>query len=518
MVVKGKIKKGEYFDSVSLMIVGKKIAGLKGVIDAAVVMGTKENKSILENSGLLLREFLKAGDTDLLIAVKGKDAGTVDKVHAAVQSHLEEVKKRPEGEAEFRPRSLEGALEIVPDANLALISVAGRYAGGEAMQALDKGLHVMLFSDNVPLETEIELKKRGKEKGLLVMGPDCGTAIINGAPLAFANVVSRGCVGVVGAAGTGTQEVTCIVSNEGAGISQAIGTGGRDVKKDVGGIMFIEALKALAKDKETKVILLVSKPPHESVLRKIGREIKKIKKPVVAVLLGADPRAVARYGAYGAATLEEAALLSANLAVMDKKHAVEETARRLRARHEEDALNVAAVAVNKLSKRQRWVRGLFSGGTFVAEAQVLLQGELGEIHSNAPLGDAKKLENSLRSVGHSVVDLGEDEFTVGRPHPMIDFTLRNNRILAEAKDPETAVILLDVVLGHGSNLDPAGELVPVVEKASKTVAIVCSVTGTDADPQGKTRVERALMEAGALVMASNAMACRVACEVARRQK
>ena len=248
MIVAGQIKKGAYFDSVTLMRVGKELAALPGVADAAVVMGTKSNRAILDSSGLLIPKFNAAGDTDLLIAVKASSAQAAETALAAVDGLLSQATRKSVPASEVRPASLEGALNVLPGANLALISVAGRYAGGLARRALESGLHVMLFSDNVALEEEIALKRFAQKRGLLLMGPDCGTAIINGVPLAFANAVSRGNIGLVAAAGTGLQEVSCLISNAGAGISQAIGTGGRDVKQEVGGIMFIEALKALAKD------------------------------------------------------------------------------------------------------------------------------------------------------------------------------------------------------------------------------------------------------------------------------
>ncbi|MGO9245615.1 MAG: FdrA family protein, partial [Verrucomicrobiia bacterium] len=239
MIVAGQIRKGAYFDSVTLMRVGKEITALPGVIDAAVVMGTKSNKSILNASGLLSARFDNANDTDLLVAVKGKTEAATQAALTAVDGLLKKTVNTATNGGESRSTSLAGALNIIPGANLALISIAGRYAGDEAMRALENGLHVMLFSDNVPLEKEIALKKFAQKRGLLVMGPDCGTAIINGVPLAFANVVNRGSIGIVAAAGTGLQEVSCIISNAGAGISQAIGTGGRDVKQEVGGIMFL---------------------------------------------------------------------------------------------------------------------------------------------------------------------------------------------------------------------------------------------------------------------------------------
>ena len=495
MITLGRIKKGAYHDSVSLMRVGKSIAGTDGVAEAALVMGTKSNLGILKASGLLISDFAKATDTDLLLAVKARDAKTAEAALNAAEAALKsKAAVVGTSSGETRPSDLDGAVKVLPDANLALISVAGRYAGTLAMRCLEKGLHVMLFSDNVPIEKEIELKKFAAKKGLLVMGPDCGTAIINGIPLAFANVVRRGPIGIVAAAGTGLQEVSTIISNEGSGISQAIGTGGRDVKKEVGGIMFLAGLKALAADPQTKVILLVSKPPHPSVLNLVRREVRRIRKPVVSLLLGAEGD--------GPKTLEAAALQAVALATGRKIEDLQDRAG-------------SQSRPRRARGRRKYVRGLFSGGTFCAEAQIILEDTLGQLYSNAPTGRAKQLKDSLKSQKHSFVDLGEDEFTVGRPHPMIDFSLRNKRILAEAADPETAVILLDVVLGYGSNMDPAAELAPVIRTASRKVPVVCSVTGTDGDPQNLSRVEKALRTAGAVVMPSNAAACRLAGTMAK---
>lgn len=502
MVVKGVIKKGAYFDSVALMNVGRELSARDGVVDAAVVMGTKENKGILANSSLLLNEFKNAADTDLLIGIKAKTQAAAESAVKAAEELLAATRKQASGGSEdFKPMSLAGALEKIPDANLALISVAGRYAAGEAMKALAGGLHVMLFSDNVSIEDEKELKQFARKKGLLVMGPDCGTAIINGVPLAFANVVNRGDIGVVAASGTGCQEVTSIISNEGCGISQAIGTGGRDVKKDIGGIMFIESLKALVADKSTKVILLVSKPPHESVMREIRKITSKIRKPVVSMFLGAAPT-----DPLMALTLDEAALKAVALA---RGRKVKDVERQLA---ESDAAlrDQAKVLSKRCKKGQKYLRGLFSGGTFCTEAQILYQKLPGGLYANAPAGSAKRLKNLQKSQKNTVIDLGEDEFTVGRPHPMIDFSLRNRRIAQEASDPETAVILLDVVLGYGSNMDPAVELKNVVAKAAKKVQVICSVTGTDQDPQNRRKVQQVLQQAGAVVMPTNAAACRLA--------
>lgn len=507
MIVSGQIKRGAYFDSVTLMRVGRELSAMPGVADAAVVMGTRSNKSILHASGLLTRQFDKATDTDLVVAVKADNENAAAEAIAKVDGLLKGATKKRTSAGDALPTSLDDALKIIPGANMAMISVAGRYAGNLAMRALERGLHVMLFSDNIPLDTEVALKKFAAKKGLLVMGPDCGTAIINGVPLAFANVVRRGTIGIVAAAGTGLQEVTTIISNVGGGISQAIGTGGRDVKKDVGGIMFIQALKALADDKATSVILLVSKPPHKGVLSRIAAVVKAIRKPVVQMFIGSGSK-------NGPSTLEEAAHMAVALAKGEDPAAA---LKRLAAR-DKDLSQRARTLAAKRKRQQKYVRGLFSGGTFCAEAQIIFDGMLNDVYSNAPTGTSRQLADSLKSRKNTVVDLGEDEFTVGRPHPMIDFSLRNKRILAEAADPETAVILLDVVLGYGSNMDPAAELVPVIRDVVKKVAVVCSVTGTDEDPQSRARVTAAMEKAGAIVMPSNAAACRLAGAIAAERK
>ena len=506
----GRVKQGFYFDSVTLMRVGRELSGFPGVAEASVVMATEANKSILAMSDLLLPEFKKCGDQDLVIVVRAKDAKTANDALAQAEDMLVRKKKPAAGGGTSAPapRDVASAVAALPGANLAMISVAGRYAAREARKALEKGLHVMLFSDNVSIEDEVALKKEAHRKGLIVMGPDCGTSIVNGVPLAFANVVPKGPIGIVGASGTGTQEVTCIIANEGSGVSQAIGTGGRDVKDAVGGIAFLDAMQALANDRETRVILLVSKPPQPGVLKKIYALIRTIKKPVVALFLGEGGTP---------STLEQAALLAvAHANGDDPVKALAHLTRR------DEILQAEArqIVAKRRKPQGRYLRGLFSGGTFCAEAQVVLDGVIRHLYSNAPLGDSQKLKNAWKPEKNSVVDLGEDEFTVGRAHPMIDYTLRNKMILDEAAKPETAVVLIDVVLGYGANLDPAAELVPVVKQAAKKVFVVAGINGTIGDPQNRAQVVEALREAGAHVQLTNAAACKlagfIAAEVVRK--
>jgi succinyl-CoA synthetase alpha subunit len=342
------------------------------------------------------------------------------------------------------------------------------------------------------------------------MGPDCGTAIINGIPLAFANVVRRGDIGVVAASGTGLQQVTCLIDRWGKGISQAIGTGGHDLHRDVGGISMLQGLKALAVDQSTSVIIVISKPPSPEVAERVLEVAGGAGKPVVVNFLGADPESIRRPNVFAARTLEDAA--AAAVALADGR------------RPEEGRPERPPFAVPpKLAPGQQYIRGLYSGGTFCYEASSLLKKALGQVYSNTPVDPEDRLDDVWTSRGHTVIDLGDDLFTRGRPHPMIDHRLRNERILKEAADPEMAVILLDVVLGYGSHPDPATEMVPVIQKAQdladkagRHLVVVGFVCGTSLDPQDLCKQEAALRDAGVILAESNAQAVRLAAAVALR--
>ncbi|MBI4928354.1 MAG: hypothetical protein HY835_11350, partial [Anaerolineae bacterium] len=394
-------------------------------------------------------------------------------------------------------------------------SIAGRYAADEAWECLKRGLHVLLFSDNVSLEDEIALKTYARDHGLLLMGPGAGTAILNGVALAFANVIPAGPVGIVSAAGTGLQEVSTLIAKNGSGITQGIGTGGRDLKKDVGGIMFLEGLKALQEDPATQVISLVSKPPAPAVRQAVMDQVLKSSKPTVVCLLGGDPNEKSPAAhVYLTTTLEEAGLLSAKLAgaaIDDPKVSIAAETKAIR--------EEAAALKKQLKPGQKYLRALFSGGTLCYEAQVIWREFMNEaVYSNAPLKDEFTMKDSMRSSGeHTAVDLGEEEFTVGRPHPMIDNDLRIRRIMQEARDPEVAVLMLDVVIGYGAHDDPAAELGPAISQARRIAAeggreliVIASVCGTEQDPQGLTRTAEMLRASGATVRNSNAAAARLA--------
>ena len=521
MSTKHLIRPSEYHDSVTLMETARELTQLPGVVDAAVVMATDANKSILREAGLLSPEIEVATANDLVIVVQAESDGAADHALGVAEKHLA---RRPEAGGAgpgFQPRTIRGAVRANPGANLAVISVAGQYAVAEAWEALRNELHVLLFSDNVDIEDEIALKKYAAEHGLLMMGADCGTAIINGVALGFANAVPRGPVGIVAAAGTGLQEVSTLLAKLGVGISQAIGTGGRDLKESVGGIMMLEGVKVLQADPETQVLLLISKPPAPAVVQRVLGQVERSNKPTVVCFLGGDPAPIAAAGGIPARTLQEAAYLAAAEVRGYEGPSADEVIER----ETVDLKAQAAELRKRLRPGQRYLRGLFSGGTLAAEALVIWEGILGDVLSNVAANPRLRLKNATRSEGHCAVDLGEDEFTVGRPHPMIDHDLRIRRLVQEAADPEVAVILLDVVLGYGAHPDPAGELGPAIRQArelrpepvegraaneGRELIVVASVTGTEGDPQGLGRQVQALEEAGAIVCGCNAAAARLA--------
>lgn len=481
-----------YRDSVSLMQLSARIAALPGVTGATAVMATEANIALAREAGLISAPP-DAGPNDLLIVVAGADAATLDAALEEAVAELDRAPSRSGGEIEETPpRSIAMAVAESTEANLALISTPGEYAAAEARKALALGLNVMMFSDNVTVEDEIALKRRAGESGLLVMGPDCGTAIIDGIPLGFANAVRRGDIGVVAASGTGLQQVTCLIDRAGHGVSQAIGTGGRDLGEAVGGVTMRAGIAALADDPDTNVIVLVSKPPAPAVAARVIDAAAATGKRVVVCFLGARSADIARDGVAAASTLADAAALACG--------------------------NIPAppdvISPVRPAPGRRYLRALYSGGTFCYEAQTLLSVETGPVWSTTPLSKKYALVDPWTSEGHTVIDLGDDVFTRGRPHPMIDHRLRNERIPREAADPECAVILLDVVLGFGAHDDPAAEMVPVIERAKGPV-YVASVCGTDSDPQGLARLEQALKDAGVLLADSNAAAVRLAAAILR---
>ncbi len=501
-IVQVQVRRGAYYDSVVLMQLQHSLASLPGIIDAGVVMGTTANKEVLAHSDLLAPDARSAAADDLVIVVKATDTNTAE---AALDKVDILLARRRSGEIdqEFLPKSVESACKMLPSARWVLVSVAGRYAAGVARQALRAGRNVFLYSDNVSLEDEISLKHRASDMGLVVMGPDCGTAIINGVGLGFANRVRRGPIGIVAASGTGLQQVSSRIHQLGSGITHALGTGGRDLSEAVGGATTRQAIDLLGRDPETKVIVVISKPPAPNVAEQMLLAAEATGKPVVIELLGFGGRSALGRDISFSRTLDEAAELAVDLA-------------------EPGDWRLAGVDPDRFAVGQQYLRGLFSGGTLAYEALLILQKYLPQVYSNMSVDRSVRLPNPMLSRAHTIVDLGDDEFTVGRLHPMMDNDLRIRRLQQEADDAETAVILLDVVLGYGAHPNPAGELVPAISAAKERAAaagrhleVIAIVVGTDEDPQDMDAQSQLLRKAGVCVYTSSAEAVRHAGEVVR---
>ena len=480
---RNRVKTNAYFDSVALMRIAASLNARPEVAMASLMMGTPANQELLREAGLLVDEGMAAGPNDLVIAVSAEEA-LLDPLLAEAEAGLESQAPATGESEQARPRTLEQAV----GANLALISTPGRYAAAEALKALKLGMHVFLFSDNVPPGEELLLKEEAGRRGLLVMGPDCGTAIVNGVPLGFANAVRRGDIGIVGASGTGSQEIACLVDRAGAGISQLFGVGGHDLSEMIGGRSMLAALDALAGDPATRVIVLVSKPPAPAVAAAVLERAAHAGKPVVVNFLGAE--VVKADNIHPAATLEDAAALAAALSL---------GAPVVQAFEVPEPTRLAA----RLTAGRSAIRALFSGGTFAYEAQLLL----GEVATSA--GRWVPGQPITFPAGNLVLDLGDDEYTVGRPHPMIDPTLRVDFLRAALAAPDTAVVLLDVVLGTGSAADPAGALAPALRETAGPV-VVAFVCGTPTDRQGLESQEAVLREVGVVLAPSSTAAIRLA--------
>ena len=501
-----------YKDSVALMAISATVAGVDGITGASVVMGTDTNLENLRGAGL---GEVDAGPNDLVVAVSGDEAACAAALRQAGELLTAPPADGPAtAEADEPLMSLQQVVVRDPGPDLALVSVPGPYAAAEALKALRLGMHVMIFSDNVPVDQEIEVKRYADANGLLVMGPDCGTAIVNGTPLGFANVVRRGRIGVVGASGTGLQEVTCRIHQRGEGISQALGTGGHDLSAEVGGVSMLRGLRALAEDDGTDVIVLISKPPAEEVAKTVVEEARALDVPVVIGFLGSDPAAVrGGPGIHRASTLAQ----TADIAVALARGAAPETAPpRLAAEERERLRGVSA----RFAPGQRYIRGVFSGGTFCYEAQLLCRDAGISAWSNTPVAGNGRLDDVRTSREHTILDMGDDVFTQGRPHPMIDPALRDERLRAEADDAGTAVLLFDVVLGYGAADDPVAGLLTVLDEArsraardGRTLGVVAHVCGTDEDPQRRSAVVDRLRTAGVLVAESNTQAALLATDL-----
>jgi FdrA protein len=484
-----EVRRGAYHDSVTLMQVSRAVTGVDGVQAAMVAMATELNLDLIDGMGFPAPDG--AGPNDLVVAIRADDDDAVQRGKAELEAALARSSAGSSGSAGLGaapPPRTTGSAARRTAATLSLVSVPGPHAFTEAMDALEAGLSVMLFSDNVPVEQEIRLKDEGARRGLLVMGPDCGTAAVAGVGLGFANTVRPGPVGIVAASGTGAQQLMCLLDAAGVGVSHCLGVGGRDLSAAVGGRSTRQALAMLDEDAATELVIVVSKPPAKEVADEITAYADGLATPVQVAFLGT-----------GQPDLTAAARRAVEAVGGSWPH--------LQSWSPASAPTASPGAL----------RGLFAGGTLCDEAMVIAAGQLGPVRSNIPLQPDWALPADLRSDGHVMIDFGDDRLTQGRAHPMIDQRSRLERIAAEAGDPQTGVLLLDVVLGHGAHDDPAGELAPVLADAVRTaradgreLALVVSLCGTEGDRQGLVRQAEALAAAGAVVHRSNADAARVA--------
>jgi succinyl-CoA synthetase alpha subunit len=488
-----ELRKGFYLDSVALMRLSREITSHPGVLEAALMMGTPSNQAIMRTAGLLA-DAVAAQGNDLIVAIKAESEEAARVAFAQALKALAKPKSGATGDVAWRPRSIAAAVKAAPEANLALISVPGEFAAAEARKALNRGLNVLLFSDNVSLADELSLKQQARDAGLLMMGPDCGTAIIGGAPLAFANKVNRGRIGIIGASGTGTQEVSCLISEAGEGISHAIGVGGRDLKREIGGITTLMAIDALDADPQTDRVVLISKPPHPDVAKSVLARIAKSPKPYTVCFIGAasaDLPPNARF----AATLKDAAEKALG------------GVRRIGAGFD------PAVGAARLARRPgaHRIEGLFAGGTLCAEAQAILAAGGRKVASNAAIPGVPSLDTPEAAGRDRIIDLGADEYTLGKPHPMIDPSVRDDALRAALRNPDAAVVLLDLVIGYGAHANPAAHLAGIVAgRPTDAPVLVASVTGTELDRQVRSAQIKLLEQAGIVVAPSNAQACELA--------
>lgn len=498
-----EIRKKQYYDSVFLMGVNQKLGNFEGIRQTAVLMGSEKNKSILSNMGMTDSRIEEAGPNDLIIAVIGETDQAVSHALEMVDSVLQGLDAK---KTEARFNTMEEGLSQLPDANLAVFSIPGEYVPHEARKAIEAGLNLFIFSSNISMDDELELKQLAEQNDLIVMGPDCGTSLIGGIGIGFANVVRQGEIGVIGASGTGLQEFTSQIHNAGFGISHAIGTGTNDVKDKIGGITTFSALDVLEKDPSTKVIVFVSKPLGDQLVKKLVSRIEECKKPVVCCFLGLDsqlrlPKKTDRV----VRIIDEA--VSASIGLIEpsiKSEKLELTPEEISWCEKEKGL---------WSSDQKYLRGVFAGGTFTYQSQQVLKDAGIRVYSNAPLDYPMTLVDPDVSQNHTIVDMGDEFYTLGRPHPMISGALRNERIVQEAKDHKMAILFLDFILGYNASMDPAGELLDSIILAQSEaqshgghLTVVASICGTDQDPQDLAMQKALLKEQGIYVFNSNARA------------
>jgi FdrA protein len=502
------VRPNRYYDSVFLMGVNQRLSRAEGVHQTAVLMASDQNKRLLAEIGIDGEEIRAAGPNDLVVAVVADSPEIVASVLAGLDGALNTVLATT---TSSDLHTLEDGLRTRPAANLAVLTIPGGYVYPEARKALEAGLHVFIFSSNVPVEQELRLKEFARQRQLLVMGPDCGTSLLNGVGLGFANAVRRGGIGAIGPSGTGLQEFTCLVHAAGLGISHAIGTGSHDLSDAIGGITTLTALDRLEADPRTEVIVVVAKPAGRETRATLVERLHASTKPIVACLLGATPPEA--NGRIAWARTIDAAVDSARRASQAEGSGTLPT---LSPGSPPSTAEIRA----RWSPQQRYVRGLFAGGTLCYQSQQILQDAGFQVHSNAPLDPKHSLGPHDPSREHTLIDMGDEVFTLGRLHPMIDGSLRRQRIVEESADPSTAILLLDFILGYNASPEPVNDVLNAIAQgrenrgqANGLVTVVASVCGTEGDPQGLDRQMDLLRQAGVVVFRSNAGAIRYCLEL-----
>jgi FdrA protein len=548
------IKPNFYRDSLQLMKISEKLRHSSGVSEASIVMATETNKGVLILLGFSPSLIEQANESDMIIAVRAKDQQSIDLAAEQIGKLFESPEEgRLDSRDQEKTMDIDLALKKMPGTNLVLLSIPGEYVKDISYKLIEQGIHQQIFSDHVPVEDELKMKKQAVTKGVLILGPGAGTSIINGKGIGFSNAISSvGPVGIVAAAGTGLQEVACLLDQCGIGVKHGLGVGGNDPKDKIGGIMMLECMKILEKENDIKVIAIISKPPSRSVEQKIMEYViaNGTKKYVLAFIggqltaagkkqqghsenfLSQETSSATTSSRYTTTADRDARIVKVNslassiLAIANAlgNQQLQKAISQLYI-PSEGLVNLLEREWSQLQSNQKFIRALYTGGTFTYEAQVILRDiiDIGQIYSNAPIEQVKELQDSFKSQNHSILDLGEEEFTKGRPHPMIDPTIRKFRILEEAKDPEVGVILLDFVLGYGSNPDPVGAVIEelqlakeIAHKQGHHLPVITHVCGTKNDIQDYERSISKLHSVGCVVMPTNALAVIASALIAQR--
>lgn len=507
MVVKNYIEKNRYYDSVFLMKIARKLSESDDVENASIGMGTPLNKETITDLGLNTPDMENAGPNDLIIAIKAKDDASFDK---AIEEFFRLVNEKNTVSSQNSYRSIPSAKNANPDANLAIISVAGKFAAAEAKRALMNDMNVFMFSDNVDIKDEVELKKLALEKGKFMMGPGCGLSFINGVAIGLCSMVNRGDIGIAGASGSGIQEVMVLLHRNGFGISHAIGTGGRDLSDEVGGITMIQSIKALEDDESTKVIALISKPPSKSAFIKVIEQIKKCKKPVVVHFLNGDNNLLKENGILYGETFDETANILMELSSGKKTEPKKIF---------EDELNIDE-EIKKFTPDQKYLRAILCGGALTDETLIYWNKNGKDLYSNVALSEDLMLSDPFTSYKNSIIDIGDEAFTKGRAHVAIDPTARVNRFIKEARDKETSVIYLDFLLGYALHPDPASVMAKAIteekeraKKEGRNLVVIATICGSDLDPQDFNKQAKILKDAGVILFDTNFIAAKYALEI-----